>query len=115
LNVHVHKISRIFGARTLKAVAATYLDAFPGEKFEADSLRELFPDMTDSERVPHVRMAMIAHSNLRLPAVFTLTVDDLREELEHLKAAEALDGAKSVLNALSITFGNWPINQSTIS
>lgn len=105
LNVHVHKISRIFGAHTLKAVAATYLDAFPGEKFEADGLRELFPDMTDLERLPHVRMAMIAHSNLRLPAVFTLTVDDLREELEHLKAAEALDGAKSVLNALSITFG----------
>jgi len=105
LNVHVHKISRIFGARTLKAVAATYLDAFPGEKFEADGLRELFPDMNDSERLLHLRMAMIAHSNLRLPAVFTLAVDDLREELERLKAAEALDGAKSVLNALSIAFG----------
>jgi hypothetical protein len=105
LNVHVHKISRIFGAQTLKAVAATYLDAFPGEQFTVESLRELFPNMTDSERLRQARMTMVAHSNLRLPAVFTLTDDDLREELEHLKAVETFDGAKSVLNALSITFG----------
>lgn len=105
LNVHVHKISRIFGAHTLKAVAAAYMAAFPGEPITVEGLRKLFPDMTDSERLPQVRMAMVAHSNLRLPDVFTLTGDDLREELEHLKTIEAFDGAKSVLDALSIKFG----------
>jgi hypothetical protein len=105
LNVHVQKISKVFGARTLKAAVAAYKDSFPGVKIEIEDLRELIPGATDAERLPQARMAMLAHSDLRVPDIFTLTVDDIREELESLEAADALDSVKSVINALSIAFG----------
>lgn len=100
MQAHQSALREVYSRKKLNDIFDTYERVFPDvTRMAPDSRREMY-DMLDKS-VRNVKYALIAHSDLRLPELYTFTA----EEFATLYGdATKLESIKSVLDKLAYEF-----------
>lgn len=107
LNEHVQRCAAFYKERTLGKIARAYRKSFPDtEEVDIEELRKLFGGGKDEEIIDQVKMMMVAHANLKLRGVFTITEKEFGEVLASVDAKSSLEAAKAVFDKISLSFGD---------
>jgi hypothetical protein len=105
LNDHVQKVAKFYSAKTLEKVVDAYKAAFPSVNVSIEDLRSLSPGKKDKEILGQAKVALLAHSDLRIRDIFEATTEGVSRELHAIDPDADLPSALAVLDQLSLSFG----------
>jgi hypothetical protein len=89
----------------LEKVVDAYKAAFPSVNVSIEDLRSLSPGKKDKEILGQAKVALLAHSDLRIRDIFEVTTEGVSRELHAIDPDADLPSALAVLDQLSLSFG----------
>ena len=99
LNHHLDKIRAVYRQGSYQAAASMYVASFPDvEKFDSEELFDLC-----GRKLKNFKLVLAQHSDLKLPDIFTFTIDDIADAYGKNADRNALS---DLFTELSFEFGS---------
>jgi len=75
LNDHIQRLATVVSTQNFEYTYSAYMEAFPDIEDQREGMREIFEDLCQSN-LKHFQSLLLAHADLRLPRIYTFSLDD---------------------------------------
>ena len=102
MNAHLLKLAPVMKSETFETARSSYLESFPNVEDDTDGMRRVFEQLCGGD-LRQFKMILIMHAELRLPDMFTFTLDEV---MMCYGMPEHRDAISQILERWSYRFGD---------